>query len=62
MRCIFKNCSKLTNLNLNNFNTENVNNMSYMFNQCSNLINLDISNFKTQIIIDISNMLNEFLN
>ena len=31
MSCIFSYCSSLTSLNLSNFNTNNVNNMSYMF-------------------------------
>ena len=35
MRYMFNKCSKLTSLNLSNFNTNNVQNMSYMFNKCS---------------------------
>ena len=34
-------CSSLTSLNLSNFNTNNVNNMIYMFCDCSSLISLD---------------------
>ena len=33
--------SSLTSLNLSNFNTNNVNNMIYMFCDCSSLISLD---------------------
>jgi cell cycle serine/threonine-protein kinase CDC5/MSD2 len=39
MKAMFSNCSKLTNLNLNYFNIENVNNMDLMFNNCPNLFN-----------------------
>ena len=35
-------CSSLTSLNLSNFNTNNVNNMIYMFCDCSSLISLDL--------------------
>ena len=41
------NCLSLTSLNLSNFNTNNVYNMSGMFNRCSSLISLDLSNFNT---------------
>ncbi len=34
--------SSLTSLNLSNFNTNNVNNMIYMFCDCSSLISLDL--------------------
>ena len=37
----------LTSLNLSNFNTYNVKDMSYMFNECSSLISLNLSNFNT---------------
>jgi len=42
---MFYNCSSLENLNLSNFNTENVISMEYMFANCEYLQNLDISNF-----------------
>ena len=38
---MFYNCSSLTYLNLSNFNTNNVNNMSYMFYNCSSLTSLN---------------------
>ena len=40
-------CSSLKELNLSNFNTKNVNNMSRMFWYCISLKELDISNFNT---------------
>ena len=43
---MFCNCSTLTSLNLSNFNTNNVNHMSYMFYNSSSLI-FDLSNFNT---------------
>ena len=35
---MFYKCSSLTNLNLSNFNTQNVTNMDFMFDGCSSLI------------------------
>ena len=47
MSCMFQNCSKLTNLDLRNFDVSNVTNMSFMFNSCSSLESLDLSSFNT---------------
>ena len=44
MKDMFDNCTSLKELNLNNFNTINVTNMSSMFYGCSSLKEL-ISNF-----------------
>ena len=51
---IFSYCSSLTSLNLSNFNTNNVNNMSYMFYDCSSLTSLNLSNFNTNNVKDMS--------
>ena len=45
MNFMFNRCAKLTSLNLSNFNTNNVLEMSYMFYNCSSLRSLDINNF-----------------
>ena len=37
MACMFYGCSSLTNIDLSNFNTNNVTNMSWMFDECSKL-------------------------
>ena len=42
---MFYECNSLTNIDLSNFNTQNVTNMSYMFYECSSLTNIDLSNF-----------------
>ena len=44
MRGMFKGCSSITNLNLSNFDTKNVTDMSYMFDGCKSL---KIENVKT---------------
>ena len=44
---MFNGCSSLKELNISNFNTDNVTNMSCMFNGCSSLEELHISNFNT---------------
>ena len=43
---IFYNCSKLTSIDLSNFNTENVISMNNIFGGCSSLTSIDISSFK----------------
>ena len=54
MSCLFKGCKSLTNINLSNFNTNKVTNMSGMFYECSSLANIDLSNFNTNNVIDMS--------
>ncbi|MGN0499179.1 MAG: BspA family leucine-rich repeat surface protein [Acutalibacteraceae bacterium] len=52
---MFRN-SKLTSLDLSNFDTSNVTNMSEMFSGCSKLTSLDLSNFDTSNVVDMTNM------
>ena len=61
MKSIFGKCFKLKNLNISNFNTENVTDMSYMFEQCNNLekIVLDSSKFKTNKVVNMVRMFSE---
>ena len=51
---MFYGSNSLTNLNLSNFNTQNVNNMSGMFECCTSLTNLNLSNFNTQNVTNMS--------
>ena len=53
---MFSGCLSLTNINLSNFNTQNVTNMYSMFSRCSSLTNLNLSNFNTQNITNMSCM------
>ena len=56
---MFAECYSLTSLNLSNFKTINVKDMSYMFYICSSLMSLNLSNFN---IINVKDMNNIFLN
>ena len=47
-------CESLTNLDLSNFNTQDVTNMTNMFANCNSLTNLNLSNFNTQNVTDMS--------
>ena len=47
---MFSYCSSLTNINLSNFNTQNVTNMSCMFSDCSSLTNINIITNDKRII------------
>ena len=53
---MFHGCKASTQLNLSNFNTSKVTNMSFMFEDCSALTQLDISNFDTSNVIEMYSM------
>ena len=55
--CWFYRCENLTKIeDIENLNTQNVTDMSYMFNRCDGLTSLDVSNFNTQKVEDMSEM------
>ena len=56
---MFEGCSSLTNIDLSNFNTQNVTDVSFMFSRCSSLKNINLSYFNTQNVTNMSNMFNE---
>ena len=56
MRYMFAFCFSLKELNLSNFNTNNVTNMYGMFWGCSSLKELNISNFNTNNVTDMGSM------
>ena len=53
---MFNDCSSLTSLDLSNFNTVNVKDMSLMFSGCSSLTSLNLSNFDTSNVTGIWGM------
>ena len=55
---MFNECSSLKELNLNNFNTNRVTNMSRMFSGCSSLKELNLNNFNTNNVTNMSDMFN----
>lgn len=56
MNKMFKNCSRLTNLDLSSFKTDNVTDMHWMFYQCTSLKSLDVSSFKTDNVRNMAHM------
>ena len=56
MSYMFSGCSSLKELNLSNFNTNNVINMYGMFKGCSSLKELNISNFNTNNVTNMEGM------
>ena len=56
MSCMFSGCSSLKELNLNNFNTNNVTDMICMFYGCSSLKELNLNNFNTNNVTNMSGM------
>ena len=53
---MFYSCSKLSSLDVSNFNTQNVTNMSSMFAYCNGLTSLDVSNFNTENVTNMEAM------
>ena len=53
---MFRKCHSLKELNLSNFNTEKVSNMSYMFYECKSLKELNLLNFNTKNVKYMNNM------
>ena len=51
---MFFSCSSLKKLNLDNFNTINISNMSYMFNKCPLLNEIIVSRINTSNLLDKS--------
>ena len=49
----------LKELNLSNFNTVNVNDLSYKFNECKSLRKINLSNFNIDNVTDMSYMFSE---
>ncbi len=56
MGYMFYGCSSLTNINLSNFNTNNVIDMSGLFGGCSSLKDINLSNFNTNKVTDMRAM------
>ena len=59
MSYMFYGCSSLKEINLTNFNTNDVINMSHMFYGCSSLKELNLTNFDTSNVIDMKDMFSE---
>ena len=55
---MFKLCSSLESVNLNNIDTSKCKNFEYMFYNCISLTSLDLSNFNTSQVTNMTNMLN----
>ena len=63
MRTMFGKCFKIKKLDLSNYNTENVKDMSYMFDQCNNLEEIIIDpKFVTENIIYMGHMFSDCYN
>ena len=54
--CLFAECELLTNIDLSNLNTQNINSMISMFKGCSSLNNINLSNLNTQNVKSMSGM------
>ena len=56
MNQMFRDCNKLTELDLSNFDTSNVTTMGNMFYNCNKLTSLDLSNFDTSNVTNMDGM------
>ena len=55
---MFYGCSSLISLNLSDFNTQSVTDISFMFYGCSSLTSIDLSNFLDNSIFSINRIFN----
>ena len=53
---MFNGCSSLTYIDVSNFNTAAVTDMSYMFYNCNKLTSIDVSNFSTAAVTNMQAM------
>ena len=53
---MFYSCSNITEINLSNFNTSQIESMANIFNRCSSLTSLNLSNFDTSKVRNIRGM------
>ena len=53
MSSMFRDCSKLTNLDISHFDTSKVVDMGNMFQNCSSLTNIDVSDFDTNQLTEM---------
>ena len=51
---MFSSCEALTEIDVSNFNTQNVTDMSHMFDSCMALTEIDVSSFNTQNVTDMN--------
>ena len=56
MKWMFGKCKKIKSLDLSNWNTSNVDDMSYMFSNCESLESLDLSGWDTHNVWYMDNM------
>ena len=59
MGSMFPNCYTLSSLNISNFDTSKVTDMSFMFSDCKELNSLNLSNFDTSNVINMKNMFSD---
>ena len=52
---MFKNCNKLTSLDVSKFYTNEIKDMSYLFNGCSSLTSLSLP-FNTELVENMKEM------
>ena len=62
MNSMFRNMSSLISLNLSNFDTSKVTNMSYMFFNTSSLTSLNLSNFDTSQVMNMDSIFRRMTN
>jgi len=53
---IFSGCSSIRSIDLSNFNSSNVENMSFMFSHCISLTNINLLNLETQNVTSMNGM------
>ena len=61
MKSLFYDCISLKSINLSNFQTPNVTDMSCMFYNCSSLNEINLSNFNNENVIYMNDVNDMFI-
>ena len=56
INCMFYECNHLKNIDLSNFDTEDITNISYIFYGCNELENINFTNFTTYNVTEMSHL------
>ena len=59
---MFYNLSNISEIDLSNYDSSNVNNLNYMFYNCTNLIKINLTNFQTKSVNSMSYMFSDCSN
>ena len=58
---IFEGLSSLKSINLSNFNSAKLDDISYMFSGCNSIESIDLSNFDNSLLVNMSHIFEGYI-